>query len=521
MLFRQDDLPKLHTTLTMKRILIAYILLSFVSVVSSAQGPNNTGTYYKTANGKSGKTLKTALWNIVKAPNVVSYNNLISAYQQTDLRADGKIWDMYSDNTNYSLSDNTGGYSKEGDMYNREHSFPKSWFGGKVSPMYSDIVHVVPADGYVNNQRGNLPFGENNGEVYKSHNAFSKVGRCTSEGYSGTCFEPNDEYKGDFARIYFYMVTCYEDRVANWSSEMLTVPADTYKPFSTWAMNLLLKWAKQDPVSQKEIDRNNAVEKVQGNRNPFVDYPGLEQYVWGSKAAVPFDYTASDKPVNPDTTEVKPDDTTHVEPILPEGTLTFVQVSSSAELEVGNGYLIVSELADGSYVAMADYDNKFRLSVPVSVSGNSITTEVNGSGKPRMMLLGDTPKPYTFYDSVDKTYLSLGEDGNKLYSTETATQADAQWTITFQGKTALITNCKYTNRSIKYNASSPRFATYKSGQRDVSLFKCIQDLQGVSAATSTANKHLDDAWYTLSGQRVATPTRGIYIHKGRKQLIVR
>lgn len=63
-----------------------------------------------------------------------------------------------------------------------------------------------------------------------------------------------------------------------------------YPALSRWALDLLLRWAKEDPVSQKETERNEAVWELQGNRNPFVDYPGLEQYVWGDKTAVAFSY---------------------------------------------------------------------------------------------------------------------------------------------------------------------------------------------------------------------------------------
>lgn len=144
--------------ISLRKSLFAIALFSFVGAF--AQGPNNSGTYYSAADGKNGKALKTALSKIIGNPDVVSYKALPEAYKKTDRRDDGKVWDMYSCTTNYNFNDNTGGYKGEGDMYNREHSFPKSWFGGKVSPMYSDIVHVVPADGYVNNRRGNNPFGE-------------------------------------------------------------------------------------------------------------------------------------------------------------------------------------------------------------------------------------------------------------------------------------------------------------------------------------------------------------------------
>lgn len=132
-----------------------------------AQGPNNSGTYYQAATGKKGAALKTALYSIISNHRTISYRELLSYYEKTDKRADGKLWDMYSCTTNYTFRDNAGGYKKEGDCWNREHSVPQSWFN-EASPMKSDIVHVVPTDGYVNNRRGNLPFGETQKPTYSS-----------------------------------------------------------------------------------------------------------------------------------------------------------------------------------------------------------------------------------------------------------------------------------------------------------------------------------------------------------------
>lgn len=284
----------------MRRELMMLVLIGAMIQYVCAQGPNNTKTYYQAANGKSGKALKTAMYNIIKAPHVKGYKSLPSSYAKTDLRPDGKVRDRYSCITNYSLTDNTGGYSDENDMYNKEHSFPKSWFGGKKSPMYSDLMHVIPADGYVNNRRGNLPFGENKGEVYQSANGYSSVGACTVQGYTGNCFEPDDEWKGDFARIYFYMATCYEEAFSNWSGAMLA--GNSYPCYKEWALDMLMRWSKNDPVSDIEIARNNAVYGEQLNRNPFVDYPGLEEYIWGDKIDTPFSYAVTDAPdpVDPD-----------------------------------------------------------------------------------------------------------------------------------------------------------------------------------------------------------------------------
>ena len=255
-----------------------------------AQGPNNTGTYYSYANGKKGEALKTALYMIIKSPDVTSYDGLIEAYKKTDTRPDGCIRDWYSNATDYTWNDRNGN-SSEGAGWNREHSVPQSWFS-KASPMKSDIVHVVPTDCYVNGRRSSNPFGEVGTVSWSSKNGYSKVGKNKLSGYSGTVFEPNDEIKGDLARIYFYMVTCYEDRISGWDGGTARQVFDgkKYPGLTQWTLDMMMRWSKQDPIDAVEMARNEAVQQVQGNRNPFVDYPGLEEYVWGSKKDQSFSY---------------------------------------------------------------------------------------------------------------------------------------------------------------------------------------------------------------------------------------
>ena len=286
-----------------------FILSGIVSALGAlAQGPGSSGTYYQDADGKSGAALKTALCGIIYNRTERTYGDLWTDFRKTDARPDGKVWDMYSGISNFTFGTNqdTGSGNKEGQYYNREHSFPNSWFGGKVQPMYTDLHHLYPTDKVVNNRRSNHPFGETNGESYKSANDFSKLGKSTLDGYNGTVFEPNDEYKGDFARTYFYMVTCYEEKLADWytafgvnnsngetkNAVMATLDGSTYPGLNTWQLNMLMRWAEQDPVSQKEVDRNEAVSEIQHNRNPFIDYPGLEQYIWGDKQQIAFSYDA-------------------------------------------------------------------------------------------------------------------------------------------------------------------------------------------------------------------------------------
>ncbi|MDD2196340.1 MAG: endonuclease, partial [Bacteroidales bacterium] len=231
----------------MKKFFVSFSLFLFIYSFSWGQAPNG---YYDDANGLDGAELKTALSSIISGHTSLSYKALWTAFQYTDKKPNGKVWDMYSDIPGGTpayeftfITDQCGNYSGEGSCYNREHSFPKSWFNDGT-PMYSDMFHLVPTDGYVNGQRGNYPFGEVGSASWTSTNG-SKKGTCSYPGYSGTVFEPIDEYKGDFARGYFYMATRYESNISGWSSPMLN--GTSYPAYTEWAVNLLMDWHEQDP----------------------------------------------------------------------------------------------------------------------------------------------------------------------------------------------------------------------------------------------------------------------------------
>lgn len=484
---------------TQKPIFLLFFVLC-LAVNALAQGPNESGTYYRNADGKQGAALKTALSDIISSHTALSYNALWTAFKTTDKRADGKVWDMYSNITNFVFgTDQVGNYQREGDVYNREHSFPKSWFS-EGTPMYTDLVHLVPTDGYVNGMRSNNPFGETDGGAYKSANGFSKLGTCTYPGYTGKVFEPNDEYKGDFARIYFYMATCYEDRIASWNSDMLSNNKTT--AYAPWAISMLLKWAENDPVSQKEIDRNNAVYGLQHNRNPFVDYPGLEQYIWGTKTTTAFSYDnyGGSTIVVPPGGDPDPDPDPNEGQDLPEGTLEFNRVSQESDLTIGSHYIIVCERSDDQGKALSVASGKVRSDVDVTISDGTITTEVNQSGKPYTLTLGGAANAYTLYDATGNVYLALTSSDNALHSVEQTTADGAFWTISITQGDTRIQNNGYTDRYLRYNASSPRFACYKdaSNQMEVVLYKAKTNTSSV-ALPNADKEQLGVSVYSVSG----------------------
>jgi endonuclease I len=230
--------------------------------------------YYDSAEGLLGEPLRAALHAIIDDHVVWSYDYAWTAFRTTDDKPNGKVWDIYSDVPGgtppyeYDFGIDEGGIGgEEGNGYSREHSWPKSWFDD-ASPMVSDLFALYPCDAHVNGNRGNYPYGEVDTPEWVSLNG-SKRGLCTYPGYSGLVFEPIDEYKGDLARTYFYFTARYYGEDAGWDGSPMTDGADLLP----WAVEMLLEWHVDDPVSQKEIERNGTIYGIQTNRNPFIDRP--------------------------------------------------------------------------------------------------------------------------------------------------------------------------------------------------------------------------------------------------------
>lgn len=274
----------------MKKI-TTFLLLAFFANYSFAQIP--TG-YYDGTNGLTGYALKTKLHEIIKTGHRdMGYGGLWNAYKIGDLdkfyENDNSILDVYSekplttDAYNYIPGTNQcGNYSGEAACYNREHLFPQGFFN-EASPMRNDYLHILPTDGYVNGKRSNYPFGKVGTAIWTSTNG-SKLGTSNFPGYGGTVFEPIDEFKGDIARSLLYFITIYEDKLQSFNYNDNNNPQDGSKNrgFDQWYINLLLSWNQLDPVSPKEVARNNYAYEYQGNRNPYIDYPEWVNEIWTS-----------------------------------------------------------------------------------------------------------------------------------------------------------------------------------------------------------------------------------------------
>lgn len=278
----------------MKRLFTLY--LSLFSLIS-ANADYKAG-YYDDMDGTSKEQLKEAAKRCVENHTCLSYSDLPNYWKISDVYPelyDGNLrfWDMYSDNVYLILPNQTGKQAFSANQMQREHSVPKSWWKKnndvEYTPCYSDMWNLYPSDGSANNAKSNYPFGVV--ATVSFDNGVTKVGTPTAEtgGDAYKVFEPADEYKGDFARSIFYVATVYDGIEWGAGYDNTGKPCNTmfvkatYPTLTEWAVDMLLEWARKDPVSEKEIARNDAVETCQGNRNPYVDFPELAEYVWGTR----------------------------------------------------------------------------------------------------------------------------------------------------------------------------------------------------------------------------------------------
>lgn len=252
----------------------------FAASTAQAQIPEG---YYSSLKGKKGAALKTAVYEIIKDADVLSYGSgsghTWEGFYSTDRLDDNSVVDRYSDETRY--------FGSKGAVVsgmNIEHSFPKSWWGGSKNQAYQDLYNLMPCESGINSKKSNYPMGEVTND--KQGNGCTKIGTGTN-GY--TLWEPADKWKGDFARGYMYMATAYQNLSWSGSAAEEILTTGTYPTLKEWAYTLYIKWAKADKVDELEMNRNNAVYKIQGNRNPYVDFPNLMEYVWGDSVDYAFD----------------------------------------------------------------------------------------------------------------------------------------------------------------------------------------------------------------------------------------
>lgn len=342
-------------------------MMQLLLLCSATAFAYSRATYYASANGKKQKELKTALYKIVGNPTVKSYGSLWTWYYDTDRLSDNQVVDRYSNEKRYFSGKNGDAVSG----MNKEHGIAQSWWGGGTTGIGADLQHVMPSDATANSKKGNFGMGIVTSQSWT--NGSIKVGKGNA-GNNGTVnmWEPADKWKGDFARAYFYIVTAYEEKSLVQTEGANTMQNNTYPKLQPWAYELYMKWSREDPVDDMERKRNEAVYGIQGNRNPFIDFEGLEQYIWGSYQNVAF---SASNYVNPYGGET---------PSLQTPTASFALTSKT--LEVGDTYqqtLTTNSNGAVSYVSsnpdVASVDVRTGLVTALSAGATTITATVDAT----------------------------------------------------------------------------------------------------------------------------------------------
>lgn len=396
-------------------------MMQLLLLCSATAFAYSRATYYASANGKKQKELKTALYNIIGNPTVKSYGSLWTWYYDTDRLSDNQVVDRYSNEKRYFSGKNGDAVSG----MNKEHGIAQSWWGGGTTGIGADLQHVMPSDATANSKKGNFGMGIVTSQSWT--NGSIKVGKGNA-GNNGTVnmWEPADKWKGDFARAYFYIVTAYEEKSLVQTEGANTMQNNTYPKLQPWAYELYMKWSREDPVDDMERKRNEAVYGIQDNRNPFIDFEGLEQYIWGTYQNVAFSASNYVNPYGGDT------------PALQTPTASFALASKS--LEVGDTYqqtLTTNSNGAVSYVSsnpdVATVNVRTGLVTALSAGATTITATVDATStylsaeatytivvtqsgvgptpEPQPMVAGDYVKVTSAPDDWSGTYLIVYEDG--------------------------------------------------------------------------------------------------------------
>ena len=481
---------------------ILTLVLAFWSAMGNLYAVEKS--YYNSIDGKSGTALREALTTLTytKHTTDVGYN---WTFDGIDI-VNGEVLDIYSTCT-WTANQQGKNYSDICDTYNREHIVPQSVFDEK-SPQVSDRHHLFLADGKVNGMRSSYPFGETNVTTafsgYSNGNkALGKLGTASS-GYTGTVYEPDDEYKGDIARAVFYMAIRYATSdvcrkyggsansypVTTWNNAMFSKDLSKNYGLSDNAVAVFLKWHRNDPVSAKEVARNNGVEKKQGNRNPFIDLPDLVENLWGNQAGQTVDLNSLNIATGggsvPSTYEVTLNRNGATQTITCSGTYTLP--TSSTEANACEGWAFAGWTETSSVSGTSEPTWKTSVTGATTLYAVYSHTESGAPRRAKMAdvtdeltysLIGVTGTSYSDWEDVsdesDAVYAGQSAGGNSSIQLRSKNSNSGIITTTSGGKVKSI--------AVEWNSNTTNGATLNVYGKN-SAYSSASDLFGSSKGTS-------------------------------------
>lgn len=487
------------------------LFLLGVGVSANAIDRKTLAQYASSLKGLSKAELKEAIYNISQPSTVLSYGSGIgktwSGFYKTDRIGNTlECRNRYSTARFYFASTNS---TTAISGMNIEHSFPKSWWGGTKNNAYKDLFNLYPSESTANSAKSNYVMGKVTNPYLLDD--YEKVG--TGDQGSVKMVEPHDNWKGDFCRSYFYMVTTYQN--LTWTSEGLNcLENDTYPTLQEWAYTLYLDWTRTDKVDSIEVARNNAIYDIQGNRNLYIDYPYLAEYVWGDSTN--FDpYTS--------VTTASDDDR-----YLKSGTSSDSDVvddvyyfTAATSVTPGDEYLIVAD-NDGTLEAMTalSTSRSYGYIEPVEVTETNDTIVLSDTANVYVLeadgsnyLIRDANNRYLWHDGTYKTISVSDDDRDGSY-----------WTITPNGDGTFkvaFSDGYY----IQYSTTYSSYGCYADEQGLMpKLYQRVsKNATAIKSVVKTTAVDQNGRIYTLQGQYVGNSfdnlPAGLYIRNGKKIII--
>jgi len=458
----------------------------------SNPGSTYSGTYYNEITSSvlsSPSALFNKLTSIISSnTHSVGYDGLYSLYESSDSRPDGTIWDMYGDFA-FEKGEKAGNYKSEGDCYNREHSVPQSWWGSD-STKKADAFHVVPTDAKINGLRGNYPFGEvgtatytydlsSNPSIHYLSSGLNKVGNSSFSGYTGKVFEPMDCYKGDFARNSLYFATRYPGAATQSEGDVTFSSNSSNFYLTTYGKNLLMKWHKQDPVSQKEIIRNDAIYLKQNNRNPFIDHPEYADIIWGDGPVDPIKPTSITMSISPNSIYVGDtvNATLSFTPNNAEKTVSWSSIDSTIAEVDSTGKITGLKAGTTNIKAVSTLDSSVFATSTITIKAPASCINLVASGTPTKTVYEEGQA----FDPAGLTITAEFDDG-----TTSDVTSQVEWSpTTLKIDTSFVVGT-YKNKTVQISGITVKKAETKSFKIDIKN----SSADGSSVLTNDAAKDL-------------------------------
>jgi len=469
-------LSKLNLGLLVFSLLIGSVALSFsksnisniqpASAWSGAQ-TSNEGTYFSSVGSETGSALRSKLQGIISNGTSEDYD--WSRYEAADEAENqsSKVLLIYSRQIvakSAHVAGSTG--------WNREHSFAKSLFG-ESAPAVNDNHHIFADDNKTNGQRGNKPFNELNPST--STRSIDSYGNTTDNYYTGSYFMPNDLAKGEVARATMYMNTRYGYSIT----------------LNFYSVELMLQWHLEHPVTNREVYRNNTVQSLQKNRNPYIDHGDWACKVYSStNAATQNLCNAVTEPVTPTGVSVSPTTATvNVGSTLllnatvaPTGASQAVNWTSSnnAVATVSNG--TVTPISAGQATITARSSENSSLLATATITVTNIPVSVSGI-------------------SLDKEIVNLGIDAasqvNAIISPSNASNKNVNWTSSNQS-IATVSNSGLIS-AIAIGSANITATTVDGGFSDSVIVNVSENTQPEPLENFTFTNTGNTNWPTASG----------------------